>query len=205
MLSDLKNKIMSYIPTDYIEKYSKYITNDNIIILCLIIYSSIISMYTPRAIINLINKPVSRIIILGLILYTATYNLILAIFISIAFIITVSIDSSIEINKANLKPIFDLDNGETFEDYNKDNEENEEDETDDEEDDDDEEHKHSKKIKEKFKMDKSEDEEDDEHDYEKDEEDFESSIANNKNLNDQFAQLHSVIHKLEDFVSKKNN
>ena len=100
-------------------------------------------------------------------------------------------------------------NGETFEDYSKDNESDDEDKNDsDNEDDDDESPKHSKKIKEKFKMDKSEEEDEndeDENDYEKDEEDFESSIANNKNLNDQFAQLHSVIHKLEDFVSKKNN
>ena len=76
---------MSYIPYDYADKINTYLSGDNLYILILIIYSAMVSMYTPRSIINLINQPVARFLILGLILYTATYNILLAIFISIAF------------------------------------------------------------------------------------------------------------------------
>ncbi len=196
MFSELKDKFMAYIPYDYSEKLTQYTSGDNLYIILLIIYSAFVSMYSPRSITNLINQPVARILILGLILYVATYNLILAMFIAIAFIITVSIDSSISINKANLKPIYDFDN-EGFvgndEDSNKKSKSTKsDDETDDED--------NEKDENEEFETDSHNHDEDDK---ENDDEDFEGQMAKNSNLNDAFKNLHNAIHKLENFVSAK--
>ncbi len=196
MFSELKDKFMAYIPYDYSEKLTQYTSGDNLYIILLIIYSAFVSMYSPRSITNLINQPVARILILGLILYVATYNLILAMFIAIAFIITVSIDSSISINKANSKPIYDFDN-EGFvgndEDSNKKSKSTKsDDETDDED--------NEKDENEEFETDSHNHDEDDK---ENDDEDFEGQMAKNSNLNDAFKNLHNAIHKLENFVSAK--
>ena len=196
MFSELKDKFMAYIPYDYSEKLTQYTSGDNLYIILLIIYSAFVSMYSPRSITNLINQPVARILILGLILYVATYNLILAMFIAIAFIITVSIDSSISINKANLKPIYDFDS-EGFVGNDEDSEKKSkstksDDETDDED--------NEKDENEEFETDSHTHDEDNK---ENDDEDFEGQMAKNSNLNDAFKNLHNAIHKLENFVSAK--
>jgi hypothetical protein len=190
MISDIQNKIMSYIPYDYADKINTYLSGDNLYILILIIYSAMVSMYTPRSIINLINQPVARFLILGLILYTATYNILLAIFISIAFIITVSIDTSIIISKTNLKPIYDFDNEGFVGTKSKDNKKNDTDDDDEEDIEDDE----------KFEN-QSNNEEDDEDDNGKTDEEFINHLSQNTNLNDTFKDLHNAIHKLETFIS----
>lgn len=151
---------------------------DNLIIAVLVIYISMVSMYTPRAIINLVNQPVLKILILGLILYTATYNIVLAIFISIALIVTVSIDNSIIASKAII----------TREKFTGSTEESEEEDVD-----------------ENFEGEEENGEEegfDGEEDFE-DSEEFEANIANNKDINDTFKNLHNAIHKLETFIAEK--
>ncbi len=195
MFSELKDKFMAYIPYDYTEKLTEYTSGDNLYIILLIIYSAFVSMYSPRSIINLINQPVARILILGLILYVATYNIILAIFIAIAFIITVSIDSSISINKANLKPIYDFDSEGFVGNDDKDNDDVEKD---------------SKNKSTKIDTDSNDENEEfetnsnnDDNDKKDEDEDFEGEMAKNSNLNDAFKNLHNAIHKLESFVSAK--
>ena len=166
--------------------------SDNIIIGLLVIYISMVSMYTPRSIINLVNQPLIKIVVLGIILYTATYNMVLAIFISIALIITVSIDNSIIASKT-LLPI-----REKFTDKSSDSEDTEEegfapgDEEDDGENNEnftDGEHETSENF-------------DEQEDFE-DSEEFEANLSSNKNLNDTFKNLHDAIHKLETFISEK--
>lgn len=195
MFSELKDKFMAYIPYDYTEKLTEYTSGDNLYIILLIIYSAFVSMYSPRSIINLINQPVARILILGLILYVATYNIILAIFIAIAFIITVSIDSSISINKANLKPIYDFDSEGFVGNDDKDNDDVKKD---------------SKNKSTKIDTDSNDENEEfetnsnnDDNDKKDEDEDFEGEMAKNSNLNDAFKNLHNAIHKLESFVSAK--
>jgi hypothetical protein len=181
----------------FLEQYTDMVSYQNIIIILLILYTSVVSMYTPRSIITLINQPLIKIIILGLILYVAKDDIILAIFIMIAFIVTISLDNSITVSKANLKPIIDYE-AEGFVDY----EEGDEPSTDidvnnglkkml----------KSNRSIDENIKEEFEEDEEDDE-----DEEDETEPFVSNKNLNDTFKNLHEAIHKLENFiVSKKHN
>ncbi len=204
MFSELKDKFMAYIPYDYTEKLTEYTSGDNLYIILLIIYSAFVSMYSPRSIINLINQPVARILILGLILYVATYNIILAIFIAIAFIITVSIDSSISINKANLKPIYDFDSEGFVGNDDKDDNDDDEDVKDVKKD------NKNKSKSTKIDTDSNDENEDfetnsnnDDNDKKDEDEDFEGEMAKNSNLNDAFKNLHNAIHKLESFVSAK--
>jgi hypothetical protein len=151
------------------------ITNgDNLIIAVLVIYISMVSMYTPRALINLVNQPLIKIVVLGIILYTATYNITLAIFIAIALIVTVSIDNSIIASKAIItREKFTGSSEESDENFDGDSEETNGDEG--------------------F---------DGEEDFE-DSEEFEANIANNKDINDTFKNLHNAIHKLETFIADK--
>jgi len=150
---------------------------DNLIIAVLVIYISMVSMYTPRALINLVNQPLIKIVVLGIILYTATYNITLAIFIAIALIVTVSIDNSIIASKAII----------TREKFTGSSDESED-------------------VDENFDGDSEENNEDEGFDGEEDFEDseeFEANIANNKDINDTFKNLHNAIHKLETFIAEK--
>lgn len=67
----------------------------NLIIVCLIIYTCITSIYTPLYILSLLNKPISKISILVLILYYVDKNIHISIFLCIAFLMTTHLYSSI--------------------------------------------------------------------------------------------------------------
>jgi len=154
--------------------------SDNLIIAALVIYISMVSMYTPRALINLVNQPLIKIVVLGIILYTATYNITLAIFIAIALIVTVSIDNSIIASKAII----------TREKFTGSSEESSD----------------SEDVDENFDGDSEDTNGDEGFDGEEDFEDseeFEANIANNKDINDTFKNLHNAIHKLETFIAEK--
>lgn len=181
-----------------LKPYTDMLSYQNIIIILLILYTSVVSMYTPRSIITLINQPLIKIIILGLILYVAKDDIILAIFIMIAFIVTISLDNSITVSKANLKPIIDYET-EGFVDY-------EEDDEGDEKSNDMNQNKVLKNIqKSNTNIVEQKEEFEDDDDDEDDEDDTEPFVSN-KNLNDTFKNLHEAIHKLENFiVSKQHN
>jgi hypothetical protein len=179
----------------FVNPYLDMVSYQNITILLLILYTSIVSMYTPRSIISLVNQSLIKIIILGLILFVAKDDIILAIFIAIAFIVTISLDNSITVSKANLKPIIDYE-AEGFVDYD-DSEENTNKE----------EYVSVKKHESSNNNNQTDDDDSIEEEFEdNDEEDEAEPFVSNKNLNDTFKNLHDAIHKLENFiVSKKHN
>jgi hypothetical protein len=179
----------------FVNPYLDMVSYQNITILLLILYTSIVSMYTPRSIISLVNQSLIKIIILGLILFVAKDDIILAIFIAIAFIVTISLDNSITVSKANLKPIIDYE-AEGFVDYD-DSEENTNKE----------EYVSVKKHESSNNNNQTDDDDTIEEEFEdNDEEDEAEPFVSNKNLNDTFKNLHDAIHKLENFiVSKKHN
>lgn len=191
-ISDL-NKFITETYTSLLTYGNDTLTTENITIVFLIIYTSLVSMYTPRSIINLINQPVSKILILGLILYVANGNITLAIFIAIAFIVTISIDNSIEVIKVNSRPILDYDQ-EGFVGNEKDDELDELDE-DFEDDNGKPDHNESENF----------DGGDHEYSQDKSDDDYEMKLSKNPKLNDTFKNLHDAIHKLESFIATKKN
>lgn len=182
-LNNISEKINKYLPENF--KISQNVfTNRNVLIAGLIIYTAIVSMYTPRALISLFNVPLIKILMLGLILYVSSFDIVLAIFIVIAFIVTLSIDNSITVSKANLKPIINRD-AEGFVG------DNEEDNIDEFEDVNEEQNKNNQKSPET------------EYEEENPEEDDDSMMVDPKSINDTFKNLHDAIHKLENFISTK--
>lgn len=190
-IADLNNFITETY-TSLLTYGNNTLTTENITIVFLIIYTSLVSMYTPRSIINLINQPISKILILGLILYVANENITLAIFIAIAFIVTISIDNSIEVIKVNARPILDYDQ-EGFVGHETDDELDED--FDDFEDDEKPRHNESENF----------DGGDHEYSQDKSDDDYEMKLSKNPKLNDTFKNLHDAIHKLESFIATKKN
>ena len=100
-LSDFVNKFI-----DNLKIQSKInLTNDNIILSALVLYIAFLSLYTPRHIVSLVNHPLSKIIILGLIIYYGKDNLMLALVMSIALLVTINLDNSIAISEHKLGKI----------------------------------------------------------------------------------------------------
>ena len=93
---------MDYIKSfdiDFLENWNnlkKYLTQENAIVLSLILYISIISIYTPRHIISLINLPIIKILSLLLIIYIFSINPKISILLTIAFLITINLENSIQ-------------------------------------------------------------------------------------------------------------
>ena len=104
----------------------------------LIIYISILSIYTPRSWLMLINHPYVKFAILLYILYVIVYeeDLVLGIFMVVAFILTITLDNSIQAAKVTYENDIIEANKESFTSKKSDNvdEENEEDFINDEED-----------------------------------------------------------------------
>jgi hypothetical protein len=77
------------------------LSNEMIYAIILIIYISILSIYTPRSWLTLINHPYVKFAILLYILYVIVYDedLVLGIFMIVAFILTITLDNSIQAAK----------------------------------------------------------------------------------------------------------
>ena len=200
-LSNLFN--ISYLK-DNLPNINKYINNDNIAIVGLIIYISIISIYTPRHIVSLINQPVSKLIILGMILYIGNYNLAIGLLMSIALLVTINLDNSLQIVESrNTKEGFVVNEDDDDED-DEDSDSEEEDSDGEEYDDNEEEDSDSEEE------DSDGEEIEGEDDFEEYEDDMDgfydegfdvNKLKPSKNLDDSFKKLHTAIHDLESFIS----
>jgi hypothetical protein len=77
------------------------ITPNMMYVIILIIYISVISIYTPRPWLSLINHPYIKFTILLFIFYTICFDedLMLGIFMLVAFVVTINMDNSIQAAK----------------------------------------------------------------------------------------------------------
>ena len=81
------------------------ITHEMIYTIILIIYISVLSVYTPRPWLSLINHPYMKFAILIYIFYVVCFDedLILGIFMLVAFVVTINMDNSIQAAKVTYK------------------------------------------------------------------------------------------------------
>lgn len=124
-MDNYKQNIISFL-----EKSKEHINNKNLIIIFLILYISGLSIYTPRHIIAFVNHPLSKILIVGLILYLGSDNLFLVVLISIALLISINLDNSLRITEEKMKKNYN----EHFKINSEDEDDEDEDEDEDEED-----------------------------------------------------------------------
>jgi hypothetical protein len=157
-------------------------------IFLLIVYISIVSIYTPRALLSFVNKGIVKLVILLYIFYVVCIetDIILGMFLLVAFVVTISLDNSIQAAK-ELQPA-----EEGFK--NK-------------EDDDDDDDEDNEVIKVKVnaapvqKKEKPAPRHEDFVNDEEDEEQFEDMMQN-KAIKDVFQNLHESIHELQSMVKK---
>ena len=191
--------------TEYLKSTIEYLeqvktlglTVNNSILIALILYISFISMYTPRHIISFINLPIIKIAILLLIIYTSTIDIKLTLLLTIAFLITINleysiqtIETKIENYETNKKLVNDIDSVDSEVEDEEESEDEEEEEEDDE---------------------GSEDGEEDDTSSTQSDENYTGfdkpfnikDIKPAKNLDDNFTNLHKAMHKLTAFISKK--
>ena len=170
----------------------QYVTVDNSMIIILAMYITVLSIYTPRHIISLASKPLSKLLVLGSIIYYSVNNITLSIFISIAFILTINLENAISTMERNIDKNTFTENFKSkpsIKDGDKKKGNDEEDESDDES--------------------SSDSEDDSDSDYDDDssgdsEEEFDANkLKPSKNLDDTFTKLHGAIHELENFISKE--
>ena len=116
-------------------KYFSKLSPEMIYAIILILYVSIVSIYTPRSWLSLINHSYVKFAILIYILYVIVYDedIVLGIFMIAAFIITINLDNSIQAAKITYQDTV-IDNKEFFENK-KDNDDDNEEFINDEEDD----------------------------------------------------------------------
>ena len=227
------NNILDYI--NYMKEYGKeYITINNLIIFGLILYISLLSIYTPRHIISLINQPLSKLLILSFILYIGNNNISLAVFITIAFLVTVNLENIIQLSENNFNNVrenftelsnnkeltipknSDIFNHNTSNVVNNNNNNNKDSTGDSDEDSDsdeysDEDSDNDEDSDEDSDSDNDSDnnnDSDNDSDNDSNDEKFLPSINFNKvkpakNLDDSFKKIHTAIHELEHFLSKK--
>lgn len=99
---DIKKKIPKNIFTNKFLKdlqnfINKHYTTNNLLTVLLMIYITIISVYTPRAIIAFVNNSIVKIIILSCIVIFGRNDIILALFMAVALMITINLDNSISL------------------------------------------------------------------------------------------------------------
>ena len=198
VLASLKTNLVPLgIPSNYIER-------DNLIIFLLVIYIAFVSIWTPRVILAFINQPVIRIAVMVFIIWVFTWNKLIALFVAIAFVATLSIDQSIIVSKAysSGKQLGIIDRSgrrEHFENAAGGDIEDDEEYLDSE---DDAEYNDTEGFEDKGHLADSEDNNMEEDEEEEDDYDEEDENLKNKNLTDTFRNLHDSIHKLEQFISK---
>ena len=148
---------------------------ENTVILLLILYISVLSIYTPRHIVSLVNLPIVKLLILGGILYIGRENITIALFTSIALIVTINLDNTLKLAETNTVENFE----------NKKEPEPNDDVVDGEEED----------------SDSDDDSDEDDSDSDDEEEGFDiKNLKPSKNLDDGFTNLHKAIHELEQFI-----
>jgi len=215
------DKLNNVFKPKFLKNLSKIIkensTRDNLIIVGLIIYISVLSIYTRRNIVSLVNHPISKLIILAGILYYGKNNLALGLTMSIALLVTINLDNSLAIAESKLskikegfesdehyppgsKDVLKTQSNDAKESDDSDSEDESDDDSDDSDDDSD--------------SDSGEDSDEDDSDSDSDEEAAEkfyddtegfdiNKLKPSKNLDDGFKKLHRAIHELEGFVSTK--
>lgn len=163
-----------------------------IYIFLLIVYISIVSIYTPRAFLEFVNKGFIKMLILFYIFYVVCIDtdIILGMFLLVAFVVTISLDNSIQAAKV-LQPT------EGFKGKSGD-------EDDEDEDDEDNEIIKVKVGQEQPKKPVKRDDSPKHEEFVNDEEDEEQfvDIMQNKALKDVFQNLHETIHELQTMVKK---
>ena len=159
---------------------------ENTVILLLILYISVLSIYTPRHIVSLVNLPIVKLLILGGILYIGRENITIALFTSIALIVTINLDNTLKLAETNTVENFENKKEPEPNDDVVDGEEEDSDSDDDSDEDD---------------SDSDDDSDEDDSDSDDEEEGFDiKNLKPSKNLDDGFTNLHKAIHELEQFI-----
>ena len=113
---DLKKKIpKNMFNSKFLKTAYKFIdtnyTNSNILLFFLVIYISIVSIYTPRIVIAFVNNSIVKMLILTSIILLGRKDVILGLFLAIALLITINLDNTISlIEKEHFKdnvPVID--------------------------------------------------------------------------------------------------
>lgn len=196
----------------------KNINLNTIIIVLLVLYISCLSIYTPRHIVALVNHPMSKLIILGLIMYYGKNNLLLGLFMALALLVTINLDNTLSITEDKLRENFtsteeEEDNDDDDDDNDDDDDDNhDDDDEDDDNDDDDDDNDGDDDSDDNDDDDDDDDNDEDEvddndsEDDESEEEPFKSfdktKLKPTKNVKDSFSKLHSAIHDLQGMVKK---
>ena len=99
------------------------ITNEMLYVVVLILYISLLSVYTPRSWLSLINHPYIKFAILLFIFYTICFDedLVLGIFMLVALVVTINTDNSIQAAKVTYKTETEI--SETFKNDDEDDDE----------------------------------------------------------------------------------
>lgn len=74
---------------------------NNLIIYFLVAYISVISIYIPINLLSILNKSLSKFIILSIIVYYIDINIHISIFLSIALLITINLYNTLYINNTS--------------------------------------------------------------------------------------------------------
>ena len=193
----------------------KIINLNTIIIILLVLYISCLSIYTPRHIVALVNHPMSKLIILGLIMYYGKNNLLIGLFMALALLVTINLDNTLSITEDKLRENFtsteEEDNDDDEDDDDDDNHDDDDDDDDDNDDDDDSDDNDDDDSDDNddYDEDNDEDEDEDDNDSEDDESEEEpfksfdqTKLKPSKNIKDSFSKLHSAIHDLQGMVKK---
>jgi hypothetical protein len=191
----------------------EFLNLDYIIIFSLIIYISITSINIPLHLLSLINKPISKILILILIFYYSNKNIVISLFLTIALLVSINLYTKIDkfkthnyyekfiIKKNNRKKISIDDNSD---DDNSDDDNSDDDNSNDDNSDDDNSNDDNSND-DNSDDDNSDDDNSDDNENYLDKGFDPKNIKTSKNLNDTFTTLHKTIHELENFISKQNN
>jgi len=96
---------MDFVLQHFVIPYKHYFTLDNLCIAIGILYTAMISIYTPRFILAFFNQPFIKLLVLIGILGLYHHNMTMAIVAVIAFMSTISLEQSISLSKLSSKPI----------------------------------------------------------------------------------------------------
>uniref|UniRef100_A0A6C0JEP5 Uncharacterized protein n=1 Tax=viral metagenome TaxID=1070528 RepID=A0A6C0JEP5_9ZZZZ len=182
------------------------ITQNQMYIGAIVLYIVYFSIYKPTFITNLVQNTVVQLSILVGLYFLYKENTLLSIFAFIAFIFTLSTSKNEE---STSLPI--IQSREGFTDKEDDDEEKEDEHgdhthDDDEDDDDDDSVDGDGDDDDEDDSDEDDDDSDEDDDDSDDEEEFSTDNLLNKNsINDTFKNLHSAIHKLENFININDN
>lgn len=158
------------------------VTLRNYFIFFLISYCGLTNIYLPETMIIFLNQPISKMVILLVILYLAQKDMILSILMTFALLLTI-----------NLKQTLDLSNALNKENFTTANDDDDSDSDDDNDSDDNDSDK-----------DNSDDNDSDNESQQSDssDENLEKYTQNHPELSDGFTKLHNAIHDYENYMNK---